>query len=195
MDQLKPPFFDDLDGSLAYAWRLLTRGVNDRRSGFHTPAIVTVGLDGAPAMRTVVLRHVDEAQRVIRFHTDARAPKLAELAREPRIGALFYDFKNKLQLRLNGRAIVHAPGTSLARECWEQSQEKSRLCYAQIAAPRSDLAEPIEGDIRGLGGEEHFSVVVIEVQKLEWLYLHHEGHRRAIFEWRDGAWSKQWIAP
>ena len=64
MDQLKPPFFDDLDASLAHAWRLLTRGVNDRRSGFHTPAIVTVGLDGAPAMRTVVLRHVDEAHHL-----------------------------------------------------------------------------------------------------------------------------------
>ena len=195
MDQLKPPFFDDLDASLAHAWRLLTRGVNDRRSGFHTPAIVTVGLDGAPAMRTVVLRHVDEAQRRIRFHTDARAPKLAELAREPRLGALFYDFKSKLQLRLNGQAMIHAPGTALALECWEQSQEKSRLCYAQLAAPRSDLTRPEQGDARGSGGVEYFSVVVIEVQKLEWLYLHHEGHRRAVFDWRDGAWSKQWVAP
>ena len=195
MDEPKPPFFNDLDASCIHAWRLLTRAVPDRRSGFHTPCITTIGLDGAPCARTVVLRHVDEGSRLIRFHTDARAPKIEELKREPRIGALFYDFKSKLQLRANGVATIHAPGSALALECWERSQEMSRLCYAQALAPRSLLQEPQEGEARGSGGVEHFCVVVIEVQKLEWLYLHHEGHRRALFEWRDGSWHKQWLAP
>jgi len=195
MDTAKPPFFNDLDASCIHAWRLLTRAVPDRRSGFHMPVITTIGLDGAPCGRTVVLRHVDEASRIIRFHTDIRASKIAELTREPRIGAVFYDFKSKLQLRANGVASIHAPGSALALECWERSQEMSRLCYAQAQAPRAALSDPFEGDARGSGGVEYFSVVVIEVQKLEWLYLHHEGHRRAIFEWRDGAWSKQWVAP
>lgn len=195
MDDAKPPFFNDLDASCVHAWRLLTRAVPDRRSGFHTPAISTIGLDGAPSVRTVVLRHVDEAARIIRFHTDTRAPKIAELTREPRIGALFYDFKSKLQLRANGVARIHAPGSALALECWERSQEMSRVCYAQTQAPRAVLSDPLEGEARGSGGVEHFSVVVIEVQKLEWLYLHHEGHRRALFEWRDGHCHKQWLAP
>jgi len=195
MDDAKPPFFNDLDASLSHAWRLLTRGVQDRRSGFHTPAITTIGLDGAPSARTVVLRHVNETARSIRFHTDMRAPKIEELKRDPRIAALFYDFKSKLQLRVNGLATIHEPATPLALQCWEGSQEKSRVCYTQLSPPRMPLHDPHEGEIRGSTGLEHFSVVTIEVQKLEWLYLHHEGHRRALFEWRDGQCHKQWLAP
>jgi pyridoxamine 5'-phosphate oxidase len=68
-----PSFYDDLDGTLAEAWRLISRGVADRRSPFHHPVVATIGGDGAPQARTVILRACDPAAQRLRFHTDARS--------------------------------------------------------------------------------------------------------------------------
>jgi pyridoxine/pyridoxamine 5'-phosphate oxidase len=68
--------YDDLEGTLAYAWGLLERGVSDRHSPIHTPTVATIGGDGRPSIRTVVLRDCDLDARMLRFHTDRRAPKL-----------------------------------------------------------------------------------------------------------------------
>lgn len=45
-------------------WSLLAEGVGDASSPFHTPALATVGDDEAD-VRTVVLRHADQATRQI----------------------------------------------------------------------------------------------------------------------------------
>ena len=57
----------------------------------HTPSVATLGLDGRPRIRTVVLRDFDEGAGTLRFHTDRRSEKVSELARDPRIGVHFYD--------------------------------------------------------------------------------------------------------
>ena len=82
MPRPDPPV--DLDDVLAESFRLLARGVADRRSPFHTPTLASLNADGAPSLRTVVLRGFDPARRELRVHTDARSAKLAELAAEPR---------------------------------------------------------------------------------------------------------------
>jgi hypothetical protein len=30
---------------------------------------------------------------------------------------------------------------------------------------------------------------------MEWLYLAHQGHRRAEFVWQDGDWQGRWLVP
>ncbi len=77
-----PAFYDDLAGCLAEAWRRLEEGAA-HQSGFHTPALATIGRDGAPRLRTVVLRGVDRAARSLRVHCDARSAKAAEIAADP----------------------------------------------------------------------------------------------------------------
>jgi pyridoxamine 5'-phosphate oxidase len=51
-----PAFYDDIEATLAHALALLVRGVPDRRSPFHHPVVATIGTDGRPRLRTVVLR-------------------------------------------------------------------------------------------------------------------------------------------
>ncbi|MGD9409624.1 MAG: pyridoxamine 5'-phosphate oxidase, partial [Thiohalocapsa sp.] len=51
-------FYNDLDATFDQVWQRLGRGAVDRRSGFHTVQLASVGLDGAPRVRTVVLRGV-----------------------------------------------------------------------------------------------------------------------------------------
>lgn len=181
----KPAFADDLEETLAHAWRQLARGVKDRRSPFHTPSVATIGRDGRPRLRTVVLRGVEPATARLRFHTDARADKVAELAADPRIALHAYDPQGKFQVRIEGRAIVHGDD-ALAEQAWRASRMASRVCYATAPAPGSAIGEggdfrlpADEGEI--LAGRRNFCAVEVVAQTLETLYLAHDGHRRARF--------------
>ena len=122
------PCYDDLPATLTEAWARLARGVKDRRSGFHTPVLATIGPDGAPQARTLVLRAVDPQTRQLRFHTDWRSHKALAVAQNPRVAVHAYCVTAKIQLRLTGRAIHHAPNTQIARTAYDRSQEKSKVC-------------------------------------------------------------------
>ncbi|NJR71988.1 MAG: hypothetical protein HC782_02435 [Gammaproteobacteria bacterium] len=62
-----PPYYNDLSASLAHAWACLARGSADRRSPFHAPVVASVGIDGTPEQRTMILRKVDVPTRTLRF--------------------------------------------------------------------------------------------------------------------------------
>lgn len=190
-----PAFYDDLDATRMEAWKLLTRGVADRRSAFHTPSVATVGLDGAARMRTVVLRAAEPSARLLRFHTDARSGKVAEIARDPRVGVHVYDARSKIQVRLEGLATVHPSTSAPAQAGWTNTRPQSRAGYAQAPAPAAVIDTPDQGDARQGEGVENFNVVEVEIRSIEWLYLFHAGHRRALFIWDGEGWIGKWLAP
>lgn len=184
-----------LDECLAEAFRRLARGVADRRAPFHTPTLATIGADGAPEARTLVLRGFEPGSRTLRLHTDARSGKVAELAREPRCALHFYDPGAKLQLRLAGRAAVHGDD-AVAEAAWGASREFSRMCYAIAPAPGTPVAEPPPAPRDAEAGRGVFRVILLRFDRLEWLELAAEGHRRARFAWtRDGAPDAAWLVP
>ncbi|MBY0613680.1 MAG: pyridoxamine 5'-phosphate oxidase family protein [Beijerinckiaceae bacterium] len=198
-------YYDDLDASLAEAWKLIGRGAVDRRHGFHHPTLATIGADGSPEARTVILRASDAVSRTIVFHTDARSKKVAEITANPVIALHFYDSGQKIQLRISGEARLHA-GDEFARRRWSASQPMSRLCYSVAPGP----GEPIEAPdgyamqdretlaAEGFDGDafRHFVAVETHVRSIEWLYLALEGHRRASFRWlADGSLAKSWLTP
>lgn len=194
-------FSDDLEASLAHAFDGLASAATDRRAAMHTPSVATIGLDGSPRSRTVVLRHFDRTERSIRFHTDIRSEKYAELQTDPRIAAHFYDVGEKIQLRLNGRATVHVTD-SLANEAWAASQAMSRHCYVTEPAPGSVISDGGNFSIpkgRELtdDGRRHFCAVKMVFTRLEWLWLGSDGHRRALFEWNEQASTPvmRWLVP
>jgi hypothetical protein len=192
--QMPLPCYDDLTASLTEAWGRLARGVKDRRSPFHTPVLATIGPDGSPQARTLVLRAADPAARRLRFHTDWRSQKTLALSAHPRVAVHAYCPASKIQLRLSGLATHHAPLTPPARDAYARSQEKSRICYAQKLAPGAQMGAPDEaGQIEG--GEENFSVIEIAIDQLEWLYLYAAGHRRAFYQWQGEALTATWRAP
>jgi hypothetical protein len=192
-------FRDGLGETLAEAWRLMARGVADRRHGFHHPAVATVGLDGRPRVRTVILRGADAAARALRFHTDVRSAKVAELAREPRASLLFYDAGAKAQVRIEGRATVHADD-AVADAAWAGSRPMSRACYGTMPAPGGAipagdafvLPEPESPETAA--GRANFRAVILVAESLEWLHLGHGGHRRALYDWGGGP-PARWLVP
>lgn len=191
---LIPDWYDDLDGSLAEAWRLLVRGAADRRSPIHTIAVATIDTEGRPSVRTVVLRAVDPDAWRLRFHTDLRSRKLADLARQPTLAILAYHPQAKIQLRLDGRA--HVLASEEASPIWAEVTPHGRECYRVASAPGTPISSAAEGAVMDADGRERFCAVDIEVESLEWLYLAAQGHRRARFRRRgDGSVDAGWLVP
>jgi pyridoxamine 5'-phosphate oxidase len=195
---MKVTYPDDLDTLLTTASALISRGVADRRSGFHTLQVATLGLDGAPKIRTVVLRAYDAATRTLRFHTDRRSPKVAEITRDPRVALHFYDAPSALQLRIDAMATVKAE-TPAAVEAWDKTRPFSRICYRVERAPGDPIEAPVEGfpprDGEEQDGRDAFSIVQCRLIRLEWLHLSHDGHRRAAFHFLPTGIISQWLVP
>ena len=112
--------YDDLEGSCAHAWALLARGVKDRHSPFHTPGLATVSPEGLPEIRTVVLRGCDPQTRNLRFHTDTRSAKIADMQKQPQAALHFYDPGGKIQLRVRARLEL------LTGEAYTSAWDKTR---------------------------------------------------------------------
>lgn len=181
---------------LAQAWALLEEGAADRRSPFHLIQLATP----EPDIRTVVLRGADPATGTIRFHTDARSPKAAGLATDPRVAVLAYDPARRIQLRLAGRAAPEGEaGTDAA---WTASAATSRVCYRAAFPPSTPISDPALADPTPEmqapadpdEGRQNLSRIIVTLDQLEWLHLAASGHRRATFEADDG-WRGTWLAP
>lgn len=189
----RPGFSGNLAETRAEAFRLLARGVADRRSPFHTPTLATIGADGAPRLRTLVLRGFDAASRTLRLHTDARTAKAAEILADPRCALHGYDPASRVQLRLSGTATLHRDDAE-ADAAWAASRPFSRLCYAQDAAPGTPLAAPPPAPRDEGEGRANFAAILLRFDRLEWLWLRHEGHERALFTWTPEE-EATWLAP
>ena len=202
-----PDHHNDLSATLKFAWQMVGRGVQDRRSAFHTPVLSTQSLQG-PQARVLVLRAADPQLRILTFYTDMRSAKMPELAFDNRVALVFYDAARKAQLRMNGTARVHADD-ALSHQRWVASRPSSLRCFlgaqpgANSPEPTSGLPPHVEGrepEAAELqAGEANFGVLQIAVQQLEWLHLHSRGQRRALFIWADSptdsACSMQWLNP
>jgi pyridoxamine 5'-phosphate oxidase len=206
-DEPFPDHHNDLAATLKFAWQMVGRGVQDRRSAFHTPVLATHSAEG-PQARVLVLRAADVAARILTFHTDTRSAKLPELAVDNRAALTFYDAARKVQLRFNGVVSVHA-NDALSHQRWAASRPSSLRCYlgaqpgAASAEPTSGLPVHVEGrepELHELEiAEQNFAVLQIAVQRMEWLHLHTRGQRRALFSWvdapADGHCAMQWLNP
>jgi pyridoxamine 5'-phosphate oxidase len=188
-----------------HCFALLARGVRDRRSAFHLATLASLGRDGFPAARTVVLRAADPVARTLRFNTDRRSRKFAELEAEARVAILFYDPRARLQFRFRAVATLHA-GDETAHAIWRDVSASSRRCYlgqppgAASDAPTSGLPPELEGRApsaeESVPGLANFAAIRVRLLDLDWLHLAAGGHRRARIDWRDpAAPAATWLAP
>lgn len=176
---------------------LMEAGAGNRKAGFHIISVATLGRDGWPSVRTVVLRGFTRSTRTIRFHTDIRSRKYAEMQANPRIAIQAYDPARKIQIRFACEATLRHED-DLTQKAWEASREMSRACYAQAEPPGAQLNDEgqLAAPLDGATAFGHFAVVLAEVKRLEWLYLAAQGHRRAHFDWTDGEPPvRYWAAP
>ena len=192
--------FETLDDVLIDCRNRLIRAPRDRKSPMHTPVIVTGDVDA----RVMVLRAFDSQAWRLRLHTDARAPKAAVIAADPRIAVLFYDKGAKVQIRARGTAAIVREGAEVDA-AWSASTNFARRCYlgegpgSKADTPTSGLPPEFEGvepdDAQLVPARPNFALLMITLTALDWLYLAHTGHVRAQFTRAGDEWDGRWVSP
>ena len=85
---MKTPLLTGTDIRL-HIWTELQRAANDRHHEWRTPILATVGADGLPQARTVVLRHAHSKLGQLQIHTDSRSPQVTEMTATPGVMLAF----------------------------------------------------------------------------------------------------------
>jgi hypothetical protein len=191
-------FENSLETMLEQAFLSISNGVNDSKSYFHNPTICTFEGQDISA-RTVVLREFSEKDRILRFHTDQRSPKISQIKENSNATVHAYDQEEKIQIRLKGSIEIHHQN-SVTKNAWENTREMSKECYSVKDSPSKEIENPDEFDIdknqiNREKGYENFVVNLFTFKYLEILYLKRSGHRRAVFEWENNQIKKNWLIP
>ncbi len=135
--------------------------------------LASADADGADG-RIVVLRAVDRDSARLTFFTDARAAKVAAVARQPRVAVVAWDPAAQRQVRLRGTGAVATAGAGV-EAAWAQVPPSAGRAYRTVAAPGTPLATPDFAD----GDAAHFAVLTVALDRVEWLDLAGPAHRRA----------------
>ncbi len=171
-------------------WRRLLNGALRSKDAFRTGAIATIGPEG-PAIRTVVLRKVLPAAKILICHTDLRSEKVRHIERNPVIGWHFYDPAARLQLRLRATATLLTEGPDV-ETAWRNTHVESRKCYLSTDGPGAVLPYPgtgLENEWENPSieaseaGKAYFCILQSQIAEVEWLWLNQAGHRRARFRY------------
>lgn len=161
---------------IEHALRRLETGVTDRRSPFHVIGLSTVAPTGWPRARSVVLRGCAPGE--IRFHTDRRSAKCAELATDPRAAMLAYAAVDRLQIRAEGLVTLHT-GDAVAEAAWQNLGPSGREIYRTAAVPGAAVAADRADRLAEAAAIIHFTVAVMRFNVVDVLSLRSGGHQRA----------------
>lgn len=192
--------FGHLELILPFCWQQLTKAPHQRGHSWRT-AVIANSVGQRVLQRTVVLRKANASSRLLRFYTDLRSTKIQPLSKNSAFSWLFYDPRKQIQIRMQSKAYLLE--LHKANEVWEQVNPRTIRDYAAIAAPGtilpaadSYLPEKDEAEILQLA-RQNFAVLDCIISELEFLQLHREGHRRAIFYWDEKSkdWEGSWLVP
>jgi hypothetical protein len=191
----------NLEQIYARVWDCLAAAVREDKWPFKVMQVATIGLDGSPDVRTVLLRGVSEPENLLTFHTDLRSPKVAELSRDPRIALVGVDTVQNLQIRVFGESRVVRDGQARL-DAWRTSPDHDLIVYRTKLAPGTPMSQAGDEfdeaphDIDPAEGLQHFCVVEVRPARLDWLDLSNADRpQRARYVRRGDIWVHNWIAP
>jgi pyridoxamine 5'-phosphate oxidase len=168
-------------------WEELTRATHEREHGWRIMTLATVESGRAEA-RSVILRETDPAGHRLVFFTDDRSPKLQQIQAHPQGTLLAWCPRLSWQIRLRV-TLRRESDQRLEQSRWARLRESpAAQDYLAPRAPGEPLAEaPGEPPT----SSAHFAMVNAQVEALDWLELHPDGHRRARFD----ATGSRWLQP
>ena len=196
------PYYEDFTEIKKKIWSMLNNSVKDRSSPFRIPAFICgdqFDFDG----RIVVLRKSDQKKSLLQFHSDFRSDKISKLKANKNATMLFYDKKEKIQVRLKVECTVNH-NNEITKESWLKTGHMSRKCYLVDNGPGTESPNPTSGLKPELDnfeftmeqsevGYKNFTVIQCKIKSIEWLYLAAKGHRRAKFELDKN--KEYWLVP
>jgi pyridoxamine 5'-phosphate oxidase len=182
---------DNLDTIHQACWRELGDAAHGPAHPWRLMALATVAGPAeaqAAELRTVVLREVHVADRALLFFTDARSPKVTQLRSQPAASLMVWSQPLGWQLRLRVQLSVAISGLAVSSRWARLKMSPAAHDYLSPLPPGTPVAHPLPER----GSREHFALVTAAVQQIDWLELHADGHRRALF---DAAGQGQWLSP
>ena len=190
--------FDDIK-------KQLTKGVKDRKHGFHTPVFSNLYKGSFIESRVVVMRKFDSEKMIINFHTDFRSPKVNSLNKLNKSLFVFYDQVLKIQMRIKTISKINNQN-EVTKQRWDETKLLSRKCYLTSKDPSSYTSIPEDGIPEYLKGKEpnfkesekgypNFTVVENKIYEIDWLFLEISGHRRLKIQLNNSDPTFQWIIP
>ena len=194
----KIDFYNSLELTLLEAENLISDGVENSKSMFHTPVLSSF-VEKTISTRTVVLREFDSKNRTLRFHTDSRSGKIEELKENSISSVHGYDPDLKVQIRLKGKTSLHIDN-EISKKAWAESREMSKMCYSVKDSPGNKIPSPepfdlIKEEIDIELGYNNFAVLHFSYDSLEFLFLKGAGHRRSLFDWSSDQLESSWLIP
>ena len=162
----------------------LTRGTVDRKHPFRFVTFTTVSSEGLPQSRMVVCRKVDRAMRTVRIYTDARSPKMKDLAHQNRASLLFWHPKKRWQIRLDVETSILEAQNAL----YDHLPIAGQHAYNTLLPPSQQVDELSEAHAwQTTYTAEHFSVIEGRILTMEILQLKDKEHLRAHFSFPTNA--------
>lgn len=165
-------------------------------------SLATVSADGAPSVRIVLLKDVDERGFV--FYTNLRSRKGRELAAVPRAALCFYWAPLDVQIRVEGDVEpvsdeeADAYFASRAREsqigAWASAQSETLASMDQLRANVADVDKRFAG--QPVPRPPYWSGRRVRPRRIEfWHAGAYRLHERRVFEREDGRWSMRRLFP
>jgi pyridoxamine 5'-phosphate oxidase len=179
---------ESLDRIEARVWEELARCAHDRAHQWRVAALATLDANGEADARSVVIREVDVERRELMFFTDARSPKVAQFAANPKGTLVMWSTDLGWQLRLRVSLRVETAGLAVSSRWARLKMKPAAFDYLSPLPPGTPLKHPQPE--RGSRG--HFAVVMAQVLSIDWLGLRDEGQRRAEFA---GPEATRWLQP
>ncbi len=184
---------------IARVWDVLHAAATSR-SPFNFLQLATIGLDGSPQLRTIVVRGFDRDEATISFVTDIRSPKVAEIMRDPRVSLVGFDGEKSVQLRLSGIASVVADDGA-RKSMWDRLRHRTLVLFDAPFTPGTPIdgegnpVAPIPDNDGSADPYERFAVLDVIINKAEWLDLATESHERRRFLRRGSGWDAVRLTP
>jgi len=173
----------------ASIWAQLALAVSgDKSHGWRLPVLATQA-GGGPDARVIVLREADAQAGELHLYSDERAEKVKQIVRNPHGVLVFWSASLGWQLRCRVMLSIAMSGVSSSSRWARIRLTPGAQEYLAARAPGSALEDP--GHAAQRATTPYFAAISAQVQSLDWLELHREGHRRAIF---DDAGAR-WIQP
>ena len=171
-------------------WTELQRAVNDRHHEWRTPVLATVGADGLPQARTVVLRQAHSKLCQLQIYTDSRSPKVAEMTAKPGVMLSIWSKRLGWQLRVRATTEVQRTGAEVDAVWARVSQSPAAGDYLSAHAPGECVGDSGMPEAAGpsITPKHHLAIVTAQVQSIDWLELARSGHRRAFIQADNWSW-------
>lgn len=171
----------------AALWRELSGAATDKQHPWRTPVLATTDGDIGDA-RTVVVREVSTDQKIIVVYTDQRSAKVAQLGAHPVGTLVMWSASLGWQLRCRVQLTLETAGLAVSSRWARIRLSPAAQDYLSPLAPGAELPEEPVPSGQDRGALPYFAVMEANVLSIDWLELHADGHRRALFSGEEARW-------